>query len=351
MVFGLEDTGERIRFNISENDFRENNGKNVLSSNNVFVIVHEGIRRIFIWNGFNAPVRKKFIASRVAADLQNELVTDAHFHRCKVVSVDEGDEPKDFLNVFGFSSEELDEADRIQPDYSQPKKFDQKDIHEWKQPPPSLKSLKESPKVEIESSINPEKLKTSVNLDEIKRKIIDNELPDNFKRQNLILGDLEIYGAIIKKAKIFGSEVEEIEWEPVNSTHNGIIELENRTLRIYFNENSGKIDGLEILQKVEEPETVEEEQETEIDYNSWTVKQLKEYCIKHDINVPSSYKKAQIISLVKGEEPQIPDKGDDYNRWTVKELKAYCTKNNLEVHSNFRKADIIKLIVESKEVI
>ena len=41
------------------------------------------------------------------------------------------------------------------------------------------------------------------------------------------------------------------------------------------------------------------EAKQEIDYNKWTVKQLKEYCAKNNIKVPSSYRKAQIIKLVK----------------------------------------------------
>jgi len=353
MVYELENTGERVRLDISENEFRENNGKNILDSNNVFVIVYEGIRRIYIWNGFNSPVRKKFIASRVAADLQSELVTEAHFHRCKVVSVDEGDEPKDFLNAFGFKSNDFDESERIQPDFSNSQTFDRKNIHEWRKPPPSLKSMKETPKVNKEPFKKPEKSKTSINLEIVKKRIIENDLPKNFKRQNLILGDLEIYGAITKKAKVFGSEVEETEWEPVNSTYNGVIELENRNLRLYFNNTTGKVEGLEILQKIiEEPKKIlKEKEETPVNYTSWTVKQLKEYCVKHNIKVPSSYKKAQIISIVKGEEPQNLDKVDDYNRWTVKELKEYCTKNDLKVPSSYRKADIINLIKEATKEI
>ena len=35
------------------------------------------------------------------------------------------------------------------------------------------------------------------------------------------------------------------------------------------------------------------------DYNKWTVKQLKAYCVEKNIKVPSTYRKVQIINLIK----------------------------------------------------
>ncbi|MHA1240527.1 MAG: hypothetical protein ACTSQU_07000 [Promethearchaeota archaeon] len=76
MIFGLESTGEKVKLDISEDTFRLNNGQDVLDPNQVLIIVKEGLRRIYIWKGVNSHVRKKFIASRIAAELQNDLVVD-----------------------------------------------------------------------------------------------------------------------------------------------------------------------------------------------------------------------------------------------------------------------------------
>ena len=117
MVFELEDTGERQQLEMTEQEFRHNNGNGVLHPYQVAIIVKEDLRRIYIWKGFTSSVRKKFIASRVASELQQELVTNAGFHRCKVISVDQGDEPHEFLNAFGFEKQniqEIAEMDRSQ---------------------------------------------------------------------------------------------------------------------------------------------------------------------------------------------------------------------------------------------
>ncbi len=367
MIFGLESTGEKVKLDISEDTFRLNNGQNVLDSNQVLIIVKEGLRRIFIWKGVNSHVRKKFIASRVAAELQNDLIVDAHFHRCKIISVDQGDEPNEFLRAFDFTTGELPELlDRNSQEFKQihstPEKtapeLDGKKVHSWKGPPPSFKGKKASQTVpqtvtkrtkeEPKKAIKPPKTDKR----EIIDKIVNNTIPADLKRQNLILGNFQIFGAAIKKAKIFGKEVEEVEWEPVNSLPEGIIELTDRTLRIYVDDTSKTIEGIEILQKLETSKVVEPtvEKDEKLDYNIWTVKQLKIYCQENNIKVPASYRKAQIISLIKkGPSQESIEPESEYKTWTVKQLKEYCNKNDIKVLSTYRKADLLKLVEEHQK--
>ncbi|MFX1448437.1 MAG: hypothetical protein ACFFCG_09930, partial [Promethearchaeota archaeon] len=54
MVYELESTGEKVKLDITEDEFRANNGQNVLDSKQVLVIVKEDLRRIYIWKGVNA---------------------------------------------------------------------------------------------------------------------------------------------------------------------------------------------------------------------------------------------------------------------------------------------------------
>jgi len=358
MIYGLESTGEKIRLDITEEDFRANNGTNVLKPYQVLVIVKEGLRRIYIWKGVKSPVRKKFIASQVAAQLQNDLVVNGHFHRCKIISVDQGDEPRDFLRAFDLESTEIpeilevdkSELRQIQPEStSTTSKTIEKKVYQWGGPPPALKAkstiyqqVKESDrdiKSKSKDIVKPPKLDTK----KIIEKIVANEVPTNFKRQNLILGNFEIYGAVIKKAKIFGKEVEEVDWEPVNSLPHEVVELDNRTLRIYFDGENGTIEGLEILQKMGAPQI--EKKDSKLDYNKWTVKDLKQYCQERNIKIPSWYKKADIIKLIQyGPTQDASEQKIDYNKWTVKLLKEFCKKNNIKVPSSYRKADIIQLV-------
>jgi len=362
MIFGLESTGEKVKLDISEDEFCVNNGQNILDPHQVLVIVKESIRRIYIWKGVNSHVRKKFIASRIAAELQNDLVVDGHFHRCKIISVDQGDEPNDFMRAFNFKAIkapeflERDSVEFKQLHMSSLKKSTEtsnKKVHGWKALPPSLKGEAKSQvitkKIDTSNAPKPKQPVKYPQLDNkrIIDKIVKNKVPADFKRQNLILGNFQIYGATVKKAKVFGKEVEEVEWEPVNSIPEGPIELTDRTIRLYINGNSGNVEGIEILQKLEASKIEEKprEKKEELDYNSWTVSKLKLYCKENNITVPTSYRKAQIVNLILGGPPQeSTEQWFNYNKWTVKQLKEYCRENNIKVLSSYRKADLVKLV-------
>ncbi|MFW9878564.1 MAG: hypothetical protein ACFFG0_36245, partial [Candidatus Thorarchaeota archaeon] len=104
MVYELDDSGEYNKLIMAEEELQSN-----LHPEQVLVIVREDLRRIFIWKGPKSPVRKRFISSRAAQKLQEELRKDARYHRCKIVSVDAGDEPTEFLTAFQLESMEVTE--------------------------------------------------------------------------------------------------------------------------------------------------------------------------------------------------------------------------------------------------
>lgn len=376
MIYELDDSGERTKLDVTEDQFRENNGSNVLHSAQVVVIVKEDLRRIYIWKGAKSPVRKRFISSRVASALQEELIHSAAFHRCKIVSVDQGDEVNDFLNAFQFQSMSVEEklADMryirnverekmidqgIVPDTS-PKvvKVEKKEetyvspalqeIQKTRstQPPPKTqkavsnpKSSTPAPKPQIvtptpkqtyqpppERISNPSQQSIGLSNDEqksIKERILNNEVPEGFKRLNLILGHT-LYGAVIKKVNVFGENIEEEEWDKVTNLPKDAIEIDAHKIRVYFNQEKGIVEAIEILQnddKVISPppkksrskksapskpipkKPVKEEEITAstelIDYTSWTVKELKNYCSTNSIDLPASARKANIIQFIK----------------------------------------------------
>ena len=103
-VYDLKDNGEKKKIDVKQEDLQ-----NYLHPEQVLVIIREDLRRIFIWKGAKSPVRKRFISSRVARDLQQELLDDPRYHRCKIISVDQGDEQKEFLDTFQLKSMEVKE--------------------------------------------------------------------------------------------------------------------------------------------------------------------------------------------------------------------------------------------------
>lgn len=366
MVYELDDSGERVRIDVPEEDLQS-----ALHPEQVFVIVKEELRRIFIWKGAKSPVRKRFISSRVASALQEELVKAAAFHRAKIVSVDQGDEPTEFLRAFGLQSMEVTEKledmryvrniEKEAPDkfgdvYDSDGKKEEKEEEYFS---PALQELqKKGKKIDIDaiggatikkaaptpttkahpapasqpsrtyvpypsrSSGGTAGRPAGMSQEQQKKlmdKILENDVPDNFKRLNLIVGTT-LFGAVSKKSSVFGKEVETEDWQPVTDVPEGSIEIDDHKVRVYFDAEKGIVEAIEILakdgdtpkkapaKKTPEKKEVEAKPESEVDISSMTVKDLKTYCTEHDIQLPAHPKKADIVKTIKESEDNAKPK-------------------------------------------
>ncbi len=103
MVFEVEETGETNKINIEMEEL-----KFYLHPEKTLIIVREDLRKIYLWKGAKAPVRKRFVGSRAATSTQGDLMKNG-YHRCKILSIDQGDELEEFLNVFGLESMKVEE--------------------------------------------------------------------------------------------------------------------------------------------------------------------------------------------------------------------------------------------------
>jgi hypothetical protein len=338
MVYELDDSGEKIKLEIDEEQLQEN-----LHPEQVLVIIREDLRRIFIWKGSKSPVRKRFISSRVASALQEELMKDARYHRCKIVSVDAGDEPTEFLNAFRLKSMEVTERleDMRYVRNIERERGIQATITDASQKTPKTQSeegyfspaLQDTSSKVVASSyirsmvtprtkntmIKPSAVSKALGLSDeqtqkIKSKILKTDISDEYKRLNLILGHT-LYAAVSKSAKVFGKDVEETKWEPVKNVPNDMIILENHLLRVYFDDKKGIVEAVEVLEKQ-----------------------------KSSNKLPSIKEKS--TASVKKADPT--EKIIDFKSLTVKELKTYANEKNIELASNLRKAEIIETLKKSQ---
>ena len=103
MVFEIEESGDRNRVAIDKDELSF-----YLAPEKALIIVREELRRIYLWKGAKSNVRKRFLGSRIATEIQGEIMKNG-YHRCKIVSIDQGDEAQEFLNVFGLESMEVTE--------------------------------------------------------------------------------------------------------------------------------------------------------------------------------------------------------------------------------------------------
>lgn len=93
------------KFMISEEQFRENNGKNVLVSRRVLIIIREDLDKIYIWSGLKSTSHQQKRALMMARDPRLDR------YGSKIVSVYE--EPNEFLENFGIGSGEV--LERLAP--------------------------------------------------------------------------------------------------------------------------------------------------------------------------------------------------------------------------------------------
>lgn len=283
MIFMLHDSGEKDQIDITKTEFLKDNGKNVLFPKQVVLIIDEELRRIYIWKGAQSSVRKKFIASRVASELQKELANSANFHRCKVVSVDQGDEPDEFLHSFGFSTMKNDSLSEIE----QPQNHQQLTIS---RPSNSIDKSRQSYKLRKPNVMR----KLSLDQKDRLNNILKSECPPGFSRQHVILGDNVIYGLVEKNSEVFGKKVKEESWSPIDGLNEEMIEFNDYKVRVYVDTTTKLIKAVEFLKPKNENLSKKKHKE----FSNWTVKELKAYCIKNDIKVLSKYRKADLVKLV-----------------------------------------------------
>ena len=288
IVYDLQNTGDREKLNIKQEELQSH-----LNPEQVLIIVREDLRRIYIWKGAKSPVRKRFISSQVAQELQRDLIQDARYHRCKIVSIDQGDELQEFLNAFRLES--MDVTERL-PDMHYIRNIERDRLAEQERfskgkTGGKVKSDEEyySPALEdtsdavVMSSVGigtpkkkakfrpaqPSKMSATTGLAEeekekIKEKILKISVPENMERQNLILGHT-LYGAVSKVTDVFGKNVVEIVWEEVKKVPKGVLELDENVFRVYFDDKKGIVEAIEVLKKGEptsEPNVEVEKPET-----------------------------------------------------------------------------------------
>ena len=263
MVYDLENTGERRKLEVNQENLQT-----YLDPEQVLIIVREDLRRIFIWKGSKSPVRKRFISSKVAQQIQKELITDARYHRCKIVSIDQGDELQEFLSAFKLES--MEATERL-PDMRYIRNIERDRMKEAQKLSKDKQVEKQyySPILEdttdnvVMSSLGigeakqtllkPSRIKKALGLSEqeaekIKDKILKEDVPPQYERQNLILGHT-LYGAVSKVTEVLGKNIVDIVWEKVNKLPEGIIELDNNKLRVYIDHNKGIVEAVEVLKK------------------------------------------------------------------------------------------------------
>ena len=263
-----------------------------LKDDNVFLVVDENARRIFIWKGEQAPVRRKFISAKAAQALRQVEYGMVY----RIESLDPGLEGADFLALFGVikpsptaKSPVSDStttvapraAPRSKPDNApaprpkpapsttprpaptqQPKSTPSPAPATRAQPTPAAATrstpttqprppTRPSPtpatrpaptQTEVEVTRVVKAAPTSI--EEVTAKLRDLDIPPNMEREIVIIGNT-VYSAIREHLKLFGKEV--VKLEPMDDLPAGIFPADHYQVRLFM--EKGRVLFIEMLRQ------------------------------------------------------------------------------------------------------
>ncbi len=302
--FKLLDDGEKEEIEVEAENIEE-----LFDTDKVFLLVRYDLRRLFIWKGPRAPVRKRFISSRVGAQIQSEASNIAMY--LKIVSVDAGDEPIEFLRVFNLEPYEVEDIEKVEDMYylrneerrkledaelqaKIDKKKGKKKEEYWSPVLEEEKRMEQMQKAKAKAISSKSKApvratkkkptitKAASRQQQPKRKkfaeripsmdtlskdaeklilktILKEDSPKGFKRLNIII-ESSLYGPKKVISEVFGKKIEEIEWDRIKKVPDGSFDIKSGQLRIHAKNN--KIQGIEIFTKTNEKKVVKKKKTT-----------------------------------------------------------------------------------------
>lgn len=226
--------------------------KDILSTEEVFVLIDDEVRKVYLWKGVESSVRLKFIGAKRSQDLRGQV--GMHY---AVVPLDEGDEDDHFINIIGGKTEggiakEIDEEGKsigaVNP-------LAEKPIFDPPRPASGMNvggatanSQNTGPLYTGSGSMTQFQQPEQVNFEAIMQKLEEIAIPDGYERELIIIGS-HAYSVVEKVQKFLGKTQTEKVVERVGSIPEGIFFAEEYSPRV-LTEN-GKILAIEFLQKME----------------------------------------------------------------------------------------------------
>ncbi|MFX1237864.1 MAG: hypothetical protein ACFFAS_05185 [Promethearchaeota archaeon] len=224
--------------------------KDIMSTEEVYVIVADDIRKIFLWLGAKSSVRLKFVGAKRSQDIRGQV--GLHYGS---MSVDEGNEPPELITLMGGKTEagiaqEIKENEHVAPTINP---LRQKTIFEPPRPAEGMNIAGRRDR----SKINAGPLYTEsggmaqfmqedqqVNFDQIKQKLEEIQIPPGYDRELIIIGN-HAYSIVEKVQTFLGKKQVEKVMEKVGTIPEGVFFAEDYSPRV-LSEN-GKILAIEFL--------------------------------------------------------------------------------------------------------
>ena len=226
-----------------------------MKSEEVYVIVADDIRKIFLWLGSKSNVRSKFVGAKRSQDIRGQV--GLHYGSS---SVDEGDESPELIQVMGGQTE-VGIATAISTDTAVGGTAPVHPLREkniFGTPTPaegmniagSLDRAKENtgPLYTGKASMTQfTQEEPQVNFEQIMQRLEEIQIPDGYERELIIIGS-HAYSVVEKVQNFLGKKQVEKVIERVGTIPEGVFFAEDYSPRVLS--ESGKILAIEFLKRI-----------------------------------------------------------------------------------------------------
>ena len=228
--------------------------KDVLKTDECYVLVADDVRKVFLWKGLKSSVRSKFIGAKRSQEIRGQV--GMHY---AVVPLDEGEEDADFIKLIGGRTEagvakEIKAAE-VSPSSAHPLR--EKNVFGAPKPAEGMNIAGSKERAAQntgplyrgdESMLESVQEQTQVDFQQVMQKLEEIQIPAGFERELIIIGN-QAYSIVEKVQQFLGAKQVTKEISKVGSIPEGIFFAESYSPRI-LSEN-GKIIAIEFLRRVD----------------------------------------------------------------------------------------------------
>ncbi|MFX1389781.1 MAG: hypothetical protein ACFE9Z_06960 [Promethearchaeota archaeon] len=227
--------------------------KDVLKTDECYVLVADDVRKVFLWKGLKSSVRSKFIGAKRSQEIRGQV--GMHY---AVVPLDEGEEDADFIKLIGGQTEAGVAKEIKAEQVSRPNVHPLREKNIFGAPEPAEGMNIAGSRERAADNTGPlyrgdgimpdiiQQEQTQIDFQQVMQKLEEIQMPPGFERELIIIGN-HAYSVVEKVQQFLGKKEVTKEISKVGSIPEGVFFAEDYSPRI-LSEN-GKIIAIEFLKR------------------------------------------------------------------------------------------------------
>jgi hypothetical protein len=227
--------------------------KDILKTEECYVLVADDVRKVFLWKGLKSSVRSKFIGAKRSQEIRGQV--GMHYG---VVPLDESEEDAEFIQLIGGKTEAGIAKEIKGEPVSAPSVHPLREKNVFGTPKPAEGMNIAGSKTRAETNTGPLyrgdgsmpsmiQEESQIDFEDIMQKLEQIQMPSGFERELIIIGN-HAYSVVEKVQQFLGEKQVTKEISKVGAIPEGIFFAESYAPRI-LSEN-GKILAIEFLKRI-----------------------------------------------------------------------------------------------------